>query len=309
MKSQLTCILGPTAVGKTEIAIQLAQRLDAEIISVDSRQIYRQMDIGTARPTLEQLQAVRHHVIDCVDIDQPFSVADYQRLADVAIAEIHGRGKRALVVGGTGLYFRALVDGLFEGPSADAAIRAKLQREAETHGAIELHNRLHQCDPDAAAQIHPNNLVRVIRALEVYELTGVPISTLQQQSKRAEPRYSFRAFGLNMPRERLYRRIEARADEMIRAGFVDEVKQILERGYSRDCTPLQSFGYKELIEYLNGTHTLDAAIALIKQNTRRFAKRQLTWFRRDSRIEWLDVSQFSSLNQIANHLLVEMTSG
>ena len=302
MKSPLICIVGPTAVGKTEIAIQLAQQLDAEIVSLDSRQIYRGMDIGTAKPTPDQQRAVPHHLIDCVEVDQPFSVAEYQLLADIAIEEIHGRGKRAMAVGGAGLYFRSIIDGLFDGPGADAGIRSKLQQEADELGNLALHERLRRYDPEAADRVHPNNLVRVIRALEVYELTGKPISVLQQQWKMDEPRYSFRAFGLDMPRKELYRRIEDRVDLMVEAGLVEEVKGLLDRGYPRNCVAMRSFGYKELIDYLDGVRTLDEAIALLKQNTRRFAKRQLTWFRNDPRIEWIDSSQFASTEGIVDNL-------
>jgi tRNA dimethylallyltransferase len=307
MESPLVCIVGPTAVGKTAISIQLAQRLNAEIVSLDSRQIYRQMDIGTAKPTIAQQQAVRHHLIDCVNIDEPFTAADYQRLADLALAEIDRQRKRGLIVGGAGLYFRALLDGLFEGPSADAAIRTRLQQEAKEHGATVLHERLRNCDPISADRIHPNNLVRVIRALEVYELTGEPISALQRQWATSEPRYPFRAFGLNMRRETLYRRIESRADQMIAEGLIEEVKKIIDAGYSRDCTAMQSFGYKEIVDYLDGKHSRDEAIALLKQNTRRFAKRQLTWFRHDPRIEWVDRSQFPSPDEVVNNLLERIT--
>ena len=305
MKAPLICIVGPTAVGKTEIASQLAQHLDAEIVSLDSRQIYREMDIGTAKPTPDQRQAVPHHLIDCVDVDQPFSVAEYQRLADRAIEEIRGRGKWTMAVGGAGLYFRGLIDGLFDGPGADAEIRAKLQREADEHGNVALHERLRRCDPEAANRVHPNNLVRVIRALEIYELTGKPISAFQAQWKMNEPRYPFRAFGLNMPREVLYRRIEERVDQMVEIGLIEEVKRLLGQGYPRNCVAMQSFGYKELIDYLDGVHTFDEAIALLKQNTRRFAKRQLTWFRNDPRIEWLDASQFSSIDGIVDNLIAK----
>ena len=307
MESPLVCIVGPTAVGKTEIAIQLAQRLNAEIVSLDSRQTYRQMDIGTAKPTVAQQRAVRHHLIDCVNIDEVFTAADYQRLADHALREIGQQGKRGLIVGGAGLYFRALLDGLFEGPGADAAIRTRLQQEAKEHGATVLHERLRNCDPISADRIHPNNLVRVIRALEVYELTGEPISSLQGQWETSEPRYPFRAFGLNMPRETLYRRIESRADQMIVAGLIEEVKALIDAGYSRDCTAMQSFGYKEIVDYLDGKHRRDEAIALLKQNTRRFAKRQLTWFRQDSRIEWVDTSQYPSPDEVVDNLLERIT--
>ena len=305
MKSSLICIVGPTAVGKTEIAIQLAQHLDAEIVSIDSRQIYREMDIGTAKPTPDQRGAVPHHLIDCVEVDQPFSVAEYQRLADTAIEEIRGRKKRAMAVGGAGLYFRGLIDGLFDGPGADAEIRAKLQWEAEEQGNVVLHERLRRCDPETADRVHPNNRVKVIRALEVYELTGKPISVLQQQWKMNEPRYPFRAFGLNMPREVLYQRIEDRVDQMVETGLIEEVKGLLDQGYPRNCIAMQSFGYKELIDHLDGKRTFDEAIALLKQNTRRFAKRQLTWFCNDPRIEWLDISQFSSSNEIVDNLLAK----
>ena len=288
MNSKLLCLLGPTAVGKTEIAIELAQHLNAEIVSVDSRQIYRQMDIGTAKPTPEEQQAVLHHLIDCVDISQPFSVADYQSLADTAIADIQNRGKQVLLVGGAGLYFRAVIDGLFEGPGADPAVRERFEQEAAQHGVDALHERLRACDPESADRIHPNNVVRVIRALEVYELTGVPMSEHQQQWHREKQRYPFIAFGLTMPRALLYHRIEQRVDVMLANGLIAEVESLLATGYARDTIALQSFGYKELITYLDGECTYTEAISQLKQNTRRFAKRQLTWFRKDTRIEWID---------------------
>ena len=288
MKSKLVCLLGPTAVGKTEIAIQLAQRLNAEIVSVDSRQIYRQMDIGTAKPTAEEQRAARHHLIDCVDISRPFSVADYQSLADAAIADIQNKDKRVLLVGGAGLYFRAVVDGLFEGPGADPALRKRLEAEAAQNGVERLHKRLQTYDPESADRIHPNNVVRVIRALEVYELTGTPMSELQQQWPPEKQRYPFIAFGLTMPRALLYRRIEQRVDVMLANGLIAEVESLLAVGYARDSIALQSFGYRELIAYLDGDCTYQEAISQLKQNTRRFAKRQLTWFRKDTRIEWLD---------------------
>ena len=288
MTSRLICLLGPTAVGKTEIAIRLAQRLNAEIISVDSRQIYRQMDIGTAKPTPEEQQAARHHLIDCVDISQPFSVADYQFLADTAIADIQNRGNRVLLVGGAGLYFRVIVDGLFEGPGADPALRKRLEGEVAQFGVDALHDRLRVCDPESADRIHPNNIVRVIRALEVYELTGTPMSQLQQQWHPERQRYPFIAFGLTMPRALLYCRIEQRVDVMLANGLIAEVESLLAAGYGRDTIALRSFGYKELIAYLDGDCTYLEAISQLEQNTRRFAKRQLTWFRKDTRIGWLD---------------------
>ena len=300
MTSELLCLLGPTAVGKTEVAIQLAQRLNAEVVSVDSRQIYRQMDIGTAKPTPEEQRAARHHLIDCANISQPFSVADYQSLADTAIADIQNRGRRVLLVGGAGLYFRAIVDGLFEGPGADPALRKRLEGEAAQLGVGALHKRLQTCDPESAERIHPNNLVRVIRALEVYELTGTPMSELQQQWHPEKQRYPFIAFGLTMPRALLYRRIEQRVDVMLANGLIAEVESLLAMGYARDSIALQSFGYRELIAYLDGDCTYLEAISQLKQNTRRFAKRQLTWFRKDTRIEWLDRE---STPDVISHIL------
>ena len=300
MTSRLLCLLGPTAVGKTEIAIRLAQHLDAEIVSVDSRQIYRQMDIGTAKPTAEEQQAARHHLIDCVDVSQSFSVAYYQSLVDTAIADIQNRGKRALLVGGAGLYFRSIVDGLFEGPGADPSLRERLETKAAQHGVNVLHERLRACDPASAERIHPNNVVRVIRALEVYELTGVPMSEHQQQWQQESLRYPFTAFCLTMPRALLYQRIEQRVDVMLANGLIAEVESLLAAGYRRDSIALRSFGYKELIGYLNGECTYLEAIEQLKQNTRRFAKRQLTWFRKDTRMEWVDRN---STPDIVAHLL------
>ena len=300
MKSRLFCLLGPTAVGKTEIAIQLAQHLNAEIVSVDSRQIYRQMDIGTAKPTPEERQTAPHHLIDCVDISQSFSVADYQSLADAAITDIQNRGKQVLLVGGAGLYFRAIVDGLFEGPGADPLLRERFEQEVAQHGVDVLHERLRACDPEAADRIHPNNVVRVIRALEVYELTGTPMSEHQQQWHQGDQRYPFIAFCLTMPRALLYQRIEQRVDVMLANGLIAEVESLLAVGYARDTVALRSFGYKELIAYLDGKCTYLEAVEQLKQNTRRFAKRQLTWFRKDTRIEWIDRN---STPDIVTHLL------
>ena len=305
MEARLLCLLGPTAVGKTEIAIQLTQHLNAEIVSVDSRQIYRQMDIGTAKPTPEEQQAARHHLIDCVDISQPFSVADYQSLADRAIADIQNRCKQVLLVGGAGLYFRTVIDGLFEGPGADPSLRDRLEQEAAQLGVDALHKRLRACDPESAERIHPNNVVRVIRALEVYELTGTPMSEHQQQWRLGKQRYPFIAFCLTVPRALLYRRIEQRVDVMLANGLIAEVESLLAAGYARDTVALRSFGYKELIKYLDGKCTYVEAVEQLKQNTRRFAKRQLTWFRKDTRIEWVDRN---STPDIVAHLLEKIAS-
>ncbi len=285
---RLLCILGPTAVGKTELALSIAIQIGGEIVSVDSRQIYRYMDIGTAKPTPEQLNIVPHHMIDCVTPDEPFSVADYQRGADRAIKEIQQRGKVPILVGGSGLYFRAVVDGIFQGPQADMSFRKELRQEAKELGIQHLYNRLESVDPEAADRIHHNDLIRIIRALEVYEKSGKRISELQQQWEYNEPRYDFAAFGLIRPRSELYERIEARVDQMVNEGLMDEVRSF--SNYSRDLPSMNCLGYKELFSFLDGQCDLDEAIRLIKRNTRRFAKRQLTWFKKDKRIRWIDLS-------------------
>jgi tRNA dimethylallyltransferase len=288
LNSKLLCIIGPTAVGKTEIAINIAQNINAEIVSVDSRQIYRKMDIGTAKPTLEQMKLVLHHVVDCVDPEVYFSVANYQRLADKAIKDIQERGKVPMLVGGSGMYFRAIVDGLFDGPDADKELRKKLKQEAEEHGVQWLYERLKIIDPKAANIIHHNDLLRIIRALEVFELSGNRISDLQQQWNGENPRYHFIAFGLNHPREELYRRIELRIDQMMVDGLLDEVHNL--SGYSRDLLSMNCLGYKEFLGYIDGIYSLEEAIDLVKRNTRHYAKRQLTWFKKDKRITWIDLS-------------------
>lgn len=284
----LLCILGPTAVGKTDLAINLALRIGGEIVSVDSRQIYRYMDIGTAKPTPEQLRLVPHSMIDYVMPDEPFSVADYQKGADKAIKNIIERGKIPILVGGSGLYFRAVVDGIFDGPESDKKLRQSLRREAEEFGIQILYDRLKSIDPEAANKIHHNDLLRIIRALEVYEKSGKRISELQRQWESCEARYKFIAFGLNLPREELYRRIDARVDQMMAQGFLDEARSLLK--YDRDLPVINCLGYKELFEYLDGHLSLDDAVVIIKRNTRRYAKRQLTWFRKDKRIRWIDMS-------------------
>jgi tRNA dimethylallyltransferase len=293
----LIALLGPTAVGKTKISIQIAQKLEAEIISLDSRQIYKYLDIGTAKPTQAEQALVRHHLIDVVEPTEDFTAADYQKLAAEAIKDIQNRGKIPLIVGGCGMYFRALVDGLFEGPSADSQIRAELRAEAEQKGSTYLYQRLCEIDPQYAAKIHPNDLIRIIRALEVHMKSGRPISQLQKQWEANQPRYNFIAFGLERNRQELYNEINQRLEIMIEAGLIDEVKSLLNRGYSKNLKPLQSFGYKEIIAHLEGQYDLLTAVDLIKQNTRRFAKRQLTWFKADQRVKWINLSEGESALQ------------
>ena len=291
--NSLLAILGPTASGKTTNAVRLAKSIGGEIISVDSRQIYRQMAIGTAKPTLEEQQSVRHHLIDIANVDEKFSAADFQKLADRAIQDIRQRGKVVLLVGGSGLYFRALVDGLFSGPAGDENFRHQLKTQANVHGPQYLHQELQKVDPRTADKIHPNNLVRVIRALEVYHLSGQKMSDFQP-AWDSESRYNFRAYVLKLDRQYLYQRIETRVDKMIEHGWVQEVQDLLNAGYSPSTQPLRSFGYHELINYLDGRTNLDTAVEQIKLKTRRYAKRQLTWFRADRRLKWVDPKQLEN---------------
>ncbi|MBM3214423.1 tRNA (adenosine(37)-N6)-dimethylallyltransferase MiaA [Candidatus Poribacteria bacterium] len=299
--SLLLAILGPTAVGKTAVGIFVAEALAGEIVSVDSRQVYREMDIGTAKPTPDEQSRVAHHVIDCVRPDEPFSASNFQHRADVAISDIRSRGKAAILVGGAGLYFRALMDGLFEGPSADAEIRARLNAEADEQGSEHLHQRLTELDPEAAARIHRNDRMRIVRALEVYELTGTPISELRSQWD-GEPRYRCVAVGLRRPRPELNHRANERVRQMVAGGLVDEVRALRER-YPRGLRAFQGFGYRELWDSLDGRITHDKAVELLKRNTHQYAKRQLTWFRSDRRIRWLDLGEHEAPTDTADRVL------
>ncbi len=291
MSAPLLAIVGPTATGKTEVGILVAEVLNGEIVSADSMQCYRGLDIGTAKPTAEQQARVPHHLIDIVDPDTPFSVAEYQERARAAIEDIHQRGRLPVLVGGSGLYVRAAIDGLgLPMAPPDPELRQRLTEEAREHGPAVLHARLGAVDPEAAARIHINDEKRIIRALEVFELTGLPISRLQELDRQQQARYNTRQFGLTLPREEMYRRIEARVEEMIRSGLVEEVKSLLDRGYDERLVPMKGLGYAQIIPVVRGKRSRDEAVKLLKRDTRRFAKRQLTWFRADSRIEWINVA-------------------
>ena len=290
-KQPLIILTGPTAVGKTDLSIQLAQKLNAEILSADSMQVYRYMDIGTAKPTLSQQKQVQHHLIDLVEPDQDFSVANYQVCFNETLQKAVQQGKLPLMVGGTGLYIRACTQAfVFDPGGADPELRAKFREEAERFGSEKLHQRLMEVDPKSAARIHPNDLIRIIRALEVYSMTGTPLSELQPK-RNQEIQFDTIYIFLDRNREELYQRIEERVDIMFSEGLIDETRLLLERGYAPDLKPLQSLGYRQVSDFLTGKITLDEAISQTKQQTRHYAKRQLTWFRREPVDFWINISE------------------
>lgn len=293
-------VCGPTASGKSHLAVRLAQVLDAEIVNADSMQIYRGMDIGTAKPSVDQQGGVRHHLIDIIDPDQQFSAADYSAAADESIRDIQLRGKRVVVVGGTGLYIRALVHGLVDSPSGEGALRQSLQEEAARSGNHAMLEKLRLVDPELAATLHPNNLVRIIRALEVHHLTGIPLSVYQKQHAFATRRYNALQIGISVERKVLYQRIDERVEQMLSAGLADEVKSLASAGFSRDDKALRSIGYKEMAACLHGELSLEEAARLIKRDTRHYAKRQLTWFNADPDILWFEYPEkFGTIEQHA----------
>lgn len=299
----LIVITGPTATGKSEVGVLVAEQLRGEVISADSMLLYRHMDIGTAKPTLVERRGISHHMIDIVEPDHEYSAALYQKEARHLITEILTRGNLPILVGGTGLYIRAVIDPYEFGDTGSAPVfRERLLLEAEQDGYDKLHRRLLEVDPEAAAKLHPRDVRRIIRALEVYYLTGRPASSYRKLNQYHQPLYRLFMFGLNMDRASLYRRIEQRVDAMIAGGLVEEVQHLLEGGYSKELNAMRSLGYKEIAAYLTGEFSLEQAVELLKRNTRRFAKRQLTWFRRDDRIRWLNIDQFGSLQAVAKEI-------
>jgi tRNA dimethylallyltransferase len=284
-------IVGPTGAGKSALALEVAERLGAEIVNADSRQFYRGLDIGTAKPTLAERGRIPHHLIDVRDPGRPLDVAEFGVLARSAIADIAARGRVPLVVGGSGLYLRVLRGGIFPGPAASAQTRARLARIAAEQGVSHLHARLAEADPEAANRIGHNDLYRIVRALEVYELTGEPISHHQRRHGFADPGYDSMMVGIAPEREQLYDAINRRFDAMVAAGLVEEVSALLGNGFAPDAPVLKTIGYRQIAAFVRGALTFDDAIALAKRDSRRLAKRQMTWFRSDREIVWLDPSR------------------
>jgi len=287
MKPKLIIILGPTAVGKSAVALELATQIGAEIINADSQQVYRHMNVGTGKPAEADRARVPHHLIDVVDPDEEFNAAIFRRLALEKIDQIHERGKNVVVCGGTGLYLKALTRGLFVGPAQDPEVRGELVREIQEKGLGALYRRLTEVDPAAHSRIHPNDRQRIIRALEVYQLTGKPMSQWQQEHDFGDEPFDTLKIGLQRERAELYDLINRRCDRMIGEGLLDEVRELAAKGYSLGLKPLQSVGYRQMGLVLQGMLNIERAVEEMQQETRHLAKRQLTWFRGDHEIRWL----------------------
>jgi len=303
--SDIVLLSGPTAVGKSAVALEVAQKCDAEIVNGDSLQVYRYLDIGTAKPDLEERSQVPHHLFDILDPDQPFNATDFQARAAAVIADICSRGRLPLVVGGTGLYLRALLFGLCEMPEIDVEIRAELESRLAREGSEALHAELALHDAPMAARLAPRDRTRVLRALETVLATGKSLAYFQEQHRFLEPRYRFLHIFLDLEREQLYQRINERVEVMLAKGFVEEVQGLLDKGYVPGLKPLQSIGYRQIIDHLAGRLSLEQALSDTKQATRRYAKRQLTWFRNDKDACGVEVADwrkiFSMINEFKNN--------
>ena len=293
----LIILTGPTAVGKTDLSIQLAKAVDAEIVSADSMQIYKYMDIGSAKVTEEEMQGVKHYLVDEIEPDMPFSVSEYKRMAEEYIDEISSRGKNVIVTGGTGLYLNSLIYDMDFGKSdANQELREELNKKLEEHGPAYMYEKLISLDKEAAERIHPNNTKRVIRAIEV-AMSGEKMNDFSKDL-RYNKKYRPIIIVLNRDRQALYDRINLRVDIMLKNGLIEEVKGLLEKGYTKDMISMQGIGYKEIIKYFDGEYTLEEAIEIIKRDSRRYAKRQLTWFRRYEDAKWFEIDKFDSAKEL-----------
>ena len=294
IKRPMIVLSGPTAVGKTALSIELAKKINGAIISADSMQVYKYMDIGSAKIMPEEMEGVKHYLIDALDPSDEFNIVVFQKMAKEALKEIYANGQIPIVAGGTGFYIQALLYDIdFENQDCNEAYRAELEQLAKEQGNEVLHARLQEVDPASAEKIHANNVKRVIRALEFYHLTGKPISEHNEEEHQKESPYNFAYFVLNDEREHLYQRIDQRVDIMLEHGLLDEVKKLKEMGYHRGMVSMQGLGYKEILDYLDGKCSLEEAIYIIKRETRHFAKRQLTWFRREREVIWMDKSKYN----------------
>jgi tRNA dimethylallyltransferase len=304
-KPEIIVICGPTGIGKTSTAIGIAKALNGKIISADSMQVYRYMDIGTAKPTLEERQEAHHDLIDVADPDEDFDAARFSALADGFIKEYQRDGFVPVVAGGTGLYIKSLVSGLFRARPVDSAVVERLEREADEMGTAIMHERLVLVDPKAADRIHPNDRFRILRALEIFATTGKPISEYHAAHGFADQPYRVLKIGLSMDRELLYQRINKRVDLMIEQGLLGEVESLISMGYSPSLKSMGSLGYRHMADYLKGQFTFDEAVTLLKRDTRRYAKRQMTWFRADSDIQWFEPGDVDAVIEKAVNFLNE----
>lgn len=305
-KRPLIILTGPTAVGKTELSIELAKSIGGEIVSADSMQVYRGMDIGTAKIKKEQMQGVTHHLIDIINPDEEFNVSIFKELAVKAIDEIYSRGNIPILTGGTGFYIQSvLYDVQFEETDKDDSYRRELKDFADKNGAAALHARLNEIDSHSAAAIHPNNIKRVIRAIEYFHQTGKPISEHNEEARAGKPAYRFKYFVLSLPREILYPRIDKRVDIMREEGLEREVLTLREKGYGNGLVSMQGLGYKELLAAFDGKYSIDTAFEKIKQGTRHFAKRQFTWFGRERDVTWVEKSSYKNNDSILDYIIGE----
>lgn len=298
MKKPIVVLTGPTAVGKTELSIQLAKVIGGEIISADSMQVYKHMDVGSAKITPEEMDGVRHYLVDELEPFDEFHVVKFQEYAKKYLNEIYAHGKIPIIAGGTGFYIQALLNDIdFTEQESDSAYRKELEALAEEHGNQYLHDRLKEVDPESAEAIHPNNRKRVIRALEFYQETGRKISEHNAKEQMRTSPYNFAYFVLNDERRHLYKRIDARVDKMIEDGLEAEVRRLKEMGCTKDMVAMQGIGYKEMLSYLDGSYSLEEAVYIIKRETRHFAKRQITWFKRERDVIWLNKNEFDYKNE------------
>lgn len=301
---KIIIICGPTGVGKTEISIQLAKKLNGEIVVADSQAILKGFDIGTAKPTEVEQKQIPHHLIDVAEYGELFDAAKFSMLADEAIDDIFSRDKQPIIAGGTGLYIKAILHGLMDAPKRDDEFRKKLQERIEQEGLETLYHELKKIDPTRAEEIHPNDAVRIIRGLELYHLTNSTPSELAKHHQFQEEKYETLQIGLNLPREELYKRIDQRVLQMIEAGWVEEVRDLIQRGYDLTQSRTQTIGYSTLAGYLKGDFSFEAAIEQIQKETRQLAKRQLTWFRRDQRIQWYSPQEVENILETCKHFLI-----
>ena len=301
MERKVIVIVGPTCSGKTKLSLSLAKNLKSEIISADSRQVYKYLDIGTAKPSGQELKLVKHHFINTLKPDEEFNVSKFEDGAVDIISNLHKYNKIPVVVGGSGLYIKALIDGIFNTANKDEDYRKELKEKMIEYGKEYLYEELKKVDLISAEKMLPQNWKRVMRALEVYHLTKEPIWKLQQEYNR-NLNFEFHQYGLDWDREILYENIDRRVDDMINKGLVDETKNVLNMGYNKKLNSLNTVGYKEIISYLDNDITLEKAVELIKRNTRRFAKRQLTWFRKDERIKWISIVKSEDINEVSKRI-------